>query len=367
MTIDEIKTLDIDALERRADEIAEETRTADADQLEAITAELDAIEERKNVIIAEMEQRRADTEAVINGAGKVLAESAQEVKNPMERRNSKEYLEAWVEMQKGRATQEQRTQMTELNEDGTIAIPTYVEDKVNTAWESNEIVRRVKRSNFKGIVRVPVEVSSDGAVAHSEGTAAISEENLVIEFVQLIPVTIKKMVKYSTEVLDLKGQAWVDYVFDEIEYQIVKKASDMLVNEMADNGTIYAAPGVTLTTADIVAAQGLLGGEATAPVLITTRANAAAVKSAALAASYGYDPFDGLEVLYTDMASLKGKIGIVADLSGVQLNLPDGDQPTFVVDEYTEAPADIVRVVGRMMAAVGIVSTGKVVAILPND
>lgn len=366
MTIDEIKTLDIDALERRADEIAEETRTADADQLEAITAELDAIEERKNVIIAEMEQRREDTAAVINGAGKVIAESAQEVINPMEKRNSKEYLEAWVEMQKGRATQEQRALLTELaGENGTIAVPSYVEDKVNTAWESNELMQRIKRTYVKGIVRVPVEVSASGAVVHAEGTAAISEEELEIEFVDLIPQTIKKMVKYSTEVLDLKGQAWVDYIFDEIEYQIVKLAAEGAVMQMgvSDYTATYNAATTTLTTADIVNAQGLLGGEAANPVLITTRAAAAALKAAALSAGYGYDPFDGMDVIYTSSTALGSNLAIVADLSGVQMNFPDGDQPKFVVDEYTEAPADIVRVVGRLMLAGAVVATGKVVKI----
>ena len=369
MTIDEIKTLDIDALERRADEIAEETRTADADQLEAITAELDAIEERKNVIIAEMEQRREDTAAVINGAGKVIAESAQEVINPMENRNSKEYLEAWVEMQKGRATVEQRALLTEnAAENGMIAVPVYVEEKVNTAWESNEILRRIKRTYFKGNVRVPVEVSSDGAVVHAEGTAAISEENLVIEFVDLHPHTLKKMVKYSTECLDLKGQAWVDYIFDEIEYQIVKLAAEGAVISMGASSfaATYNAAGSALTTADVVNAEGLLGGEATNPVLITTRATAAALKAAAMSAGYGYDPFDGMEVIYTSSTALGSNLGIIADLSGVQMNFPDGDQPKFVVDEYTEAPADIVRVIGRLMCAGAVVATGKVVKIIPR-
>lgn len=50
MTREEIMALDMEALEQRAGEIAEETREASAETLDSFTAELDAIEERKNII-----------------------------------------------------------------------------------------------------------------------------------------------------------------------------------------------------------------------------------------------------------------------------------------------------------------------------
>lgn len=366
MTRDEIMQLSQEEVEQRKAAIALETDAADAETLDALNAELEALEERSATIIREVEEARKAAEAVAAGAGKPIEKrEGEKTMTNMEVRNSKEYLDAWVEMMKGKATHEQRALLTENATNGTIAVPVYVEEKVNTAWESNEIVRRVKRSYFKGNLRVPVEVSADDAVIHTEGGAAVSKENLEIEFVDLIPRTIKKMVKYSTEVLDLKGSAWVDYIFDEIEYRIVKLGADVIVGTAV--GSTYtagsAAAGTALTTADIVTAEGLLGGEATNPVLITTRATAAALKAAALSANYGYDPFDGLDVLYTSSTALSGALAIVADLSGIQINFPDGDQPTFVVDEYTEAAADIVRVIGRLMAAVGVIATGKIVKI----
>lgn len=365
MTREEIQEMNLDALEERAAAIAKETTDADAEKLAALNAELDAIEERRAAIEKENEARRKAINDVVNGAGKTIDKVEERKNTSMEIRNSKEYLDAWVEMQKGKATVEQRALLTENITNGTIAVPVYVEEKVNTAWESNEIVRRVKRSYFKGNLRVPVEVSGSDAVIHDEGGAAVSEEELVINFVNLVPGTIKKMVKYSTEVLDLKGSAWVDYIFDEIEYRIVKLVSDRIVANVISSP--YTAEsniaGNTLTTADIVTATGLLGGEATNPVLITTRANAAALKAAALSAGYAYDPFDGMDVLYTSSTSLNGAYAIVADLSGIQINFPDGDQPTFVVDEYTEAAADIVRVIGRLMVALSVIATGKTVKI----
>lgn len=375
MTKEEIMEMNFEQVEERRSAIVEEIETADAETLETLSEELDALEERKSVLKSEADEKRAEMLEVINGEGEVkeIEESKEERKNMdnMEIRKSPEYLDAWVENLKGRATEEQRALLTEnadlgSGQTGTIAVPTYVEERIHTAWESNEIMRRIRRTYFKGNLKVGYEQSADGADMHAEGDEAIQEEELVIGFVELIPFTLKKMVRYSTEVMDIKGQAWVDYIFDEIEYQIVKTAGAYAVYVMLNSSLSESvtAAGATLSTADIILAEGQLGGEASNPVIITTRSEAAGLKAAALSASYGFDPFDGMDVLYVDSAALGGTaLAVVADLSGVQANFPDGDQVKFVFDEYTEAPADIVRVIGRLYCAIDVVAPGKVVVI----
>lgn len=375
MTREEILALDMADLEKRSLEIAEEVKTADSESLDTLSEELDAIEERKAIIKAEADEKRAAMEEVLSGKGEPIEEKQEERKtmDNKEIRKSAEYLDAWVENIKGRANEEQRALLTTNAENGTIEVPTYVEDRINTAWESNEIIRRAKKSYFKGNLKVGYEASADGAQIHTEGGAAITEENLVIDFVELIPSTVKKMVKYSTEVLDMKGEAFVDYIVDEIEYQLAKTAGDNMVNmaltETAPLRQSVQAAGASLTTADVIAAEGMLAGDAN-PVLITTRAMAAALKAAVLSAGYGYDPFDGMDVIYVDAAALTlsgtPALGIVADLSAWQFNFPNGDQPTFVFDEFTEAAADIVRVIGRVMVGYGIVAPYKTVVIAPH-
>lgn len=368
MTREEVMILDMEGCEERAAKIAEETRDASEEILAELSAELDMIEERKNIIKAEADEKRTAMEEVLAGEGEVIEEKQEERKmsDVKEIRSSKEYLDAWVEYQKGRASEEQRALLTTNVEHGTIAVPTYVEDRINTAWESNEIVRRAKKSYFKGNLKVGYEASAEGAIPHVEGSAAISEENLVIGFVDLISGTLKKMVKYSTEILDMKGSAFVDYIVDEIEYQIAKTAGDSMVKKAISDASpmkqSVEVTGTAMTTADIIKAEGMLAGDAN-PVLITTRANAAALKAAVLSAGYGYDPFDGMDVVYVDAAALNGAMAVVADLSAWQFNFPNGDAPTFVFDEYTEADADIVRVIGRMMVGMGIVAPYKTVAI----
>lgn len=358
----------LEELETRAAEIATETAEATEERLAELNAELDRIEARRNAIAKETEERREKMEAVTNGEGDIVA--APEVKEErktmtdMEIRKSPEYLEAWVEYQKGMASDEQRTLLTVNATNGTIAVPVYVEDIIHTAWENNELMRRIRKTYFKGNLKVGYESSASGAVVHTEGSGAVSEEELVIGFVEMIPKTIKKMVKYSTEVMDIKGQAWVDYIFDEVTYQIVLKAVSETIAAMHASliigRSVATVPG-TVTTADIIAAEGMLGGEANNLVFITTRQIAANIKAAALSAGYAYDPFDGMEVIYAPMPT--GVHGYVADLTGVQANFPNGDEVKFVFDEFTDAPSDLVRVIGRLLVAVAVVAPGKVVEI----
>lgn len=377
----EFEKMSIEELEARKAQIATEVEAEDAD-LDALEAEVRGIRE-------ELEKRKADA-AQREELRKMAAEQAEVVEaapveerkenemSNIEIRKSPEYLDAWVEMQKGRATEEQRALLTEnANENGTIAVPVYVEDRIETAWESNEIVRRVRRSYFPGNLKVGVEISTGPAIAHAEGGAAIEEENLEIMYINMVPTMVKKMVRYSDEVLSMRGQAFVDYIFDEIEYQIVKKVGDMLVQNAvyragAELVEVFTMSGATPTTADIINAEAKLSGEATNPVLITTRATAASLKAAALSAGYAYDPFDGLEVVYVDASALSVVVAgetvsasaVIADLSGWQINLPDGDQVKFKFDDLTEADADMIRVIGRLYAAMSVVSNKKTVALM---
>lgn len=366
-----LEEMNLEELETRSLEIAEEVREADKETIERLNAELDSIEERKKVLLEENEERAKAIEEVIKGEGKTIEEPEERKKSMDSRevRSTQEYINAYVEYAKRnydleRIGAEARTLLTENVTNGTIAVPTYVEDRINTAWENDEIMRRVRRTFFKGNVKVGVEVSSDGAQIHIEGGQAITEENLVIDYVDLIGTYVKKMVKVSHSALALTGTQFLDYLYDEIEYQLIKKCADVVLANVTTSDLVASQTmaGQTIATADIINAEGKLGGEARDVVFITSRANASAIKAASLSAHYGYDPFDGMEVLYATMPS--GVEGFVIDLSGVQANFPEGGEPRFIFDEYTEAPANIVRIVGRLMMGAELVATGKAVKIV---
>lgn len=378
MTRDEIMTLGFEELEERANAIAVETAEADKDQLETLNAELDAIEERKKALNIEIEERKKAAEAVAKGAGKEIEERKEKTMTDREFRSTPEYIDAYVEyvkrgykeevfkeeFEKRASGENANVLLTENSMNGTIAVPTYIEDRINAAWENNELMRRVRRTYLPGNVRVGVEVSSDGAVVHTEGAKAISAEALEIEFLNLVPEYIKKMVKVSHTALELTGTAFLDYLYDEIEYQIVKKAAEEVLDAVRNSAykQTYHYTGTTITTADIINAEGMLTGDAN-PVLVISRANAAALKAAALSAGYAYDPFDGLDVIYNTDAHA-AEYTLLLDPQAVQCNFPNGGEPKFIFDEFTEADSNVVRIIGRLMMAAGLARTGAAVNIV---
>ena len=368
MTIEEIKTAELETVEARALEIAGELETAEPETLDTLSAELDAIQERKAEIRAAAEEKRAAMRDAIDAAETIETVEKQEERKTMEKVEiikTPEYLDAWVENLKGRASEEQRALLTTNNSDGTIAVPAYVDDTIHTAWENNEILRRMRKTYYPGNLRVGYEASAGAASVHVEGDEEVAEEELVLGVVEMIPVMIKKWISFSDEALDMRGEAFVDYIVDEITDKIIKGVITNVEGVML-NSTLTAsitAAGSALATADLIAAEGKLSGEADAPVVITTRANAAALKAAALSAQYGYDPFDGMDVLY--VSALPPKVlGFVADLSGVQANFPAGDEVKIKIDDLTLATSDMVKVIGRLYVAVSVVAPGKTVKVV---
>lgn len=369
MTREEILALDMADLEKRSLEIAEEVKTAESDALDTLSAELDAIEERKAVIKAEADEKRAAMEEVLAGKGETIEEKQEERKTMDKRevRKTDEYRHAFIEYLKkngelDKLNEEQRALLTENAKNGTIAVPVSVEERIRTAWENDEIMQRVTRTFFKGNLKVGFEASATGATFHTEGGKAVDPQTLTINYTELVPQMAKKVVEVSDEVL-ANNDALEDYLYDELEYYIVKLVAGTAVAKIIASSytASYTMSGATASAADIIGAAGLLGGEAANPVVITTRATYSAIKVAALKANYAYDPFDGMDVLFTDAANLSGSPFIVADLSAVHANFPEGDDVKFKFDDLTKADEDIVRIIGRLYVGIDLVAGGKAV------
>lgn len=366
MTKEQISELDMAALEERAGAIAEETREADLETLDALGAELDMIEERKKEIIAAAEEKRAAMLDVLEGAGEPIEEEKEERNmEKIEVRATPEYLNAWIADKKGTATAEQRALLTEnATPAGTVAVPVYVEEGIRTAWESNDFLRRVRRTYYPGNLKIGYEVSASDAHNHAEGGQAVTEEELVLGSVTLIPGMVKKWVSYSDEAGDLRPD-FGQYIVDELTDKIIKGVIKNGVDAMEASSLTKTVQGQeALTIAEIITAEGQLSGDA-APVIVTTRQNAAALKLSALEASYAIDPFDGLEVVYVN-ALPEDVLAFVADLSAVHVNFPNGDEVRIKFDDVTEAAGDMVKVYGRLYAAIDVVAPAKVVKIESN-
>lgn len=374
MTKEEIMELDSDAIEARCTEIAEAIEAkAEGTDFEALSQELDFISERKAALV---EQKKADIEAVMEGEGspveniQIKEERTMDLK---EIRSSESYIDAYAEYLKSNDDKECRSLLT-VNASGVVPVPTLVEDIVRTAWEREGIMSRVKKTYMKGNLQVGFEISADGAVIHTEGAAAPAEEKLVLGIVSLIPASIKKWITISDEALDLKGEAFLRYIYDELTYQIAKKAADTLIEKIVACGTVSTnTPATNVAVAAIstntislgLVAQAIaeLSDEAANPVIIMNKATWASFKGVQADGNYGYDPFEGLDVVFNNSlpafsAATKGEtFAIVGDLAvGAQANFPAGDEITIKFDDLSLAEADLVKIVGREYVGMGVVA-----------
>ena len=65
---------------------------------------------------------------------------------------------------------------------------------------------------------------------------------------------------------------------------------------------------------------------------------------------------NGVEVIFDN--TLDEDELIVGDLNGIIMNLPDGQEVSFVTDPYSLAEKDLVKIVGKMYAGFGVVRDG---------
>ena len=366
------KEMTAEALETRCSEIAEELRTnADAD-LDALEAEARGIKEELEVRKAAAEQRKKELDKIAESAekGKTIMEE-REVKTLEEVRASREYVDAYAEYIKSGKDNECRKLLTNLTATSTgVPVPTYVEGRIRAAWQKNDIMDLVRKTYVPGILKVGFERSADPAYIHTEGANADTEEALTLGVVTMTPASIKKCITVSDEAMDLTGEEFIDYIYDELTYQIAKKAqSELLAKVIActasATSTAVAAPAVAGTpSVGIVAkALGNLSDQAANPVIVMNRASWAQFKEAAYSASYGIDPFEGLDVkfdsslpAYTAAGTTGSTWMIVGDFAaGAQANFPNGDEINIKRDDLSLAEKDLVKLVGREYVGLGIV------------
>lgn len=365
----------IEKIEERCEEIREAMTAENAD-LDALEAEIRELEAQKAELL---EERKKAAEAVANGAGTPYEKKETKEMSDIEIRNSKEYIDAYATYIKSGDDTECRALLTTNVSGGKVAVPDVVLGIVKTAWDREGIMRRVKKAYIKGNLKVGFEISSTGAAIHTEGAAAPSEETLVLGTVNIVPQSIKKWITVSDEVMDMRGEAFLSYVYEELAYQIAKKAADTLVGLIiaataANTATAVGVPVVTVTTLalDTVAtAIANLSDQATDPVLIMNKLTYASFKAVQYDGNYGIDIFEGLPVEFnsTVTAYSAATTGvpylIVGDLAnGALANFPGGEEIEFKFDDLSLAEKDLVKVVGREYVGLGIVGPSHFVKIV---
>ena len=396
MTLEELKERlsaiddELNAIVAELDAPDEEPAEEEPSEERASTAELETrsaklMEERQNIMDeiekaekALEEEKRAMTEVIANNDTEII-EKREEIKmTDMEIRNSEAYINAYAEYLKTGDDAECRSLLTE-NGSGTVPIPEMVYDITKTAWERDGITARVRKAYIKGNLKVGFELSAGDATVHTEGGGAVSEESLVLGTVTLVPKSIKKWVSISDEAMDLRGEAFIQYLYDELTYKIAKKSADELIAQIKACGTVSTStqvgvPVVTSTTVGVglvAEAMAHLSDEAANPVVMMNKATWGAFKSAQYANGFDADPFEGLPVVFNNTitafaaATTGVPYAIVGDLDyGALFNFPNGEGIDFKVDELSQAEYDLVRIIGREFVGIGVVAPDAFVKIV---
>ena len=369
----EIKDMTIEQIEERKTAIVAELDNEGAD-LNALEEEMRSlnteIEARKALEAQKAEIRSAVASGEVGEVVKTITEEKREMKTNEEIRASQEYVDAFARYLVSENDSEVRSLLT-TQVSGSVPVPTIVDDIIRTAWEKDDILSRVKKTNIKGNLKVAFELSADGAYVHTEGTTAPTEESLTLGVVEMIPRNIKKWITVSDEAIAMGGESLVRYIYDELTHQIVKKLADLIVNDIksASTATTSAAGAAAVTVAPsvtaIAQAYSNLSDEAVNNVIIMNKLTYANFVAAQAAGNFAFDPFMGLPVLFNnslpayDTASTNAVYAIVGDLNGAQLNYPEGEGIVIKYDDLSEAEADMVKIIGRQYVAHAVTASGR--------
>lgn len=380
----EIKEMSIEEVEARTLEIQSEVDSADEARMAELKTELDSLEERKEELRKAAAEAKETREMVAEE--KVTVEERKEVIEEVRKMTnsevckSAEYRSAFKSYILTGKDAECRALLTE-NVSGNVPVPEIVYDIIKNAWEKEGIMALVKKTYLKGNLKVGFEISADGAVIHTEGQAAPNAENLVLGVVELVPASIKKWIQISDEVIDMDAGQFLRYVYDELTYQIAKKAADTLLAKIEACGTVstntpsvnVAVPVVeadSITLGLIATALGQLSDQAANPVIVMNKATWSAFKAVQYAANVPVDPFEGLPVIFNNTieafsaATTGVTYAIVGDFGeGAIANFPNGEEITLKYDDLSLAESDLVKIVGREYVALGVVGPKSFVKI----
>lgn len=369
-----INEMTMEQVEERIAQIGIEAETADEATLDKLTEERNSLEERKKEILVEIEERKKDIAEVMHRDGeKINIEENRKTMTIEEVRNSKEYIDAYAKyVRTGRDDEIRALLSTNATAStGYVPVPAIVEDRIRTAWSKLGLMDLVGKSYIRGNLKVGFELSASDAVVHAEGADAISAETLTIGTVTLIPESLKKFVEVSDEALNLSSAEFLMYIYDEITYRIAKLAQKELLAKITSASTSATSTAVSVAEVDdgapsmsiVAECIGKLSDEASNPVIVMNKATWSQFKSVQYSASYAVDPFEGLPVHFDNTlpayssTATTGTWLIVGDFGrGALANFPNGDEITLKLDDVSQAPRDIVRVIGREFIGLGLVA-----------
>ena len=369
-TVEELETRQAEITGMETDGAQTEELEARAGELEAIQAELEA---RKAKAAEEAEARKA----VEDGAGEIKEEKQEEKRMEVsEIRNTPEYLDAFANYIRTGNDSECRTVLLSKNApaSGQLPVPDMLEGIIKTAWDRNAFLNQIKKTYFRGNLRVPFELSATGAWKHIEGTTGLTEEEITIGIVTLTPNNIMKLVRCTEECVSMGGEEFINYIYSEVAYRVLGELVAEIIDYIDDLGTsngataigipkVKQAPGVMV----LANAATNLTEDATDLCVVMNRLTEAKFNTAYASGQFAINPFDGFKKVYCsalpayDSANENDMYALVGDLKAIQANYPEGESLVIKWDDLSQAEDAIVKVVGRQYVGFGVTAPGRLV------
>jgi len=382
-----------------------ETRDALLNEVEDMTKEAETLD----ADIKELEEQRSKLEeqekrfSMTNTLSKVAIEERNDQVINDDPLNSKEYTQLYADFIRGRVDEKEvRSYLTRSGNanltTGTsnVPIPVIMQGFVETAWyEYGKFSRIVSETFDPAILKIPVEVSATGASWHTENGNAPSQEEISLGQIILQPKMLKKFINLSDELMALAPEDFLRYVSDELVYRVILALDEAIINRTDLNGEgVIGIVGNTYTE-EYEADLGFNVINEAISNLVTFDDLVVAMNPATffnnfmgLTDQVGNPIFrvvhdnenrpqyylSGYRVEFTQAlpAYADAKKGdayaVVGNFRrGYRLNYPQGRNVITLVDPYTLATEDIVRMIGRLYVAGNVVKPKHFAEIVVPD
>jgi HK97 family phage major capsid protein len=391
----------IDKLVARKNEIAtstEEKRSefekSDVETRDGLLAEIETLKNEADTIdadIKELEELRSKFEEQEKRMGLIENVNPTKVEERTKEMNkdvldTPEYRQAWVDaIRSGDMKGVQKVLRDDpvygmATTNDNVPVPTIWQSYVETAWYNyGKFSRLVNKSYVQGYLSIPFEASATGASVHTEGADAPTEESIELGLIELKPAMIKKWISMTDEIMAMTADEFMRYLADELVYRVVLKLDEGIINGALDtNGKgVVGIAGNANTLTKSASLSFNVVNEAIADLVTFDNLTLAINPQTFFKNFMGLTDLQGRPIFQIahdnagkpqyfvngirceftqalpayDNASAGQVWAIAGDFRGYRLNMPEGEMVRTLVDPYTLATNDKVRMIGRLFAA----------------
>ena len=366
------------------------------DEVEALTQEADKIDEE----LKELDQQKEELEkqeermSLTRSLSKIVVEERKSQLNMDNTNvlNTPEYNQLYADYIRGKVDEREVRSYLQTRDGNAnlstqtqyVPIPEVMQGFVETAWyEYGKFSRLVSETFEPAIFKIPVELSATGANWHAENSGPIEQEEITFGQIILQPMHIKKFIALTDELMVMSATDFMRYIADELVYRVILALDEAIISRKDANGlgvigvvdnpfteiveTELNFNAVNTALANLVTFEDLTIAMNPATFFNTFmgmhddvgRPIFSVVKDNTDRPQYYLSGHrvEFTQALKPDTEAEAGEpIFLIGNFRrGYRLNYPNGRNVITLVDPYTLATEDIVRMIGRLYVAGNVV------------